>query len=50
MGRFPPHFIDDLKAQADIVQVVQDVVPLKKAGSTYKACARSTTRRPPRSM
>ena len=36
MGRFPPHFIDDLKAQADIVQVVQDVVPLKKAGSTYK--------------
>ena len=36
MGRFPPHFIDDLKAHADIVQVVQDVVPLKKAGSTYK--------------
>ena len=36
MGRFPAHFIDDLKAHADIVQVVQDVVPLKKAGSTYK--------------
>ena len=36
MGRFPPHFIDDLKTHADIVQVVQDVVPLKKAGSTYK--------------
>lgn len=36
MGRFPPQFVDDLKAQADIVQVVQDVVPLKKAGSTYK--------------
>ena len=36
MARFPPHFIDDLKAHADIVQVVQDVVPLKKAGSTYK--------------
>ena len=36
MGRFPPSFIDDLKAQADIVQVVQDAVPLKKAGSSYK--------------
>ena len=36
MGRFPPGFIDDLKALADIVQVVQDVVPLKQAGSTYK--------------
>ena len=36
MARFPPGFIDDLKAQADIVQVVQDVVPLKQAGSTFK--------------
>lgn len=36
MGRFPPGFIDELKAQADIVQVIQDVVPLKQAGSTYK--------------
>ena len=36
MGRFPPNFVDDLKAQADIVQVVQDSVPLKKAGSSYK--------------
>ena len=36
MGRFPPHFVEDLKAHADIVQVVQDAVPLRKAGSTYK--------------
>ena len=36
MGKFPPTFIDDLKAQADIVQVVQDSVPLKKAGASYK--------------
>ena len=36
MGRFPPHFVEDLKAHADIVQVVQDSVPLKKTGSTYK--------------
>ena len=36
MARFPPGFIDDLRAQADIVQVVQDVVPLKQAGSTFK--------------
>ena len=36
MGLFPQSFIDDLKAQADIVQVVQDHVPLKKAGNSYK--------------
>ncbi len=36
MARFSPGFIDDLKAQADIVLVVQDVVTLKQAGSTYK--------------
>lgn len=36
MARFPPGFIDDLKAQADVVQVIQEVVPLKQAGSTFK--------------
>lgn len=36
MGLFPQSFIDDLKMQADIVQVVQDYVPLKRAGSSYK--------------
>ena len=36
MARFPPGFIDDLKAQADIVQVIQDVVRLKQAGGTFK--------------
>ena len=36
MARFPPGFIDDLKAQADIVQVIQDAVPLKQAGGTFK--------------
>lgn len=36
MGRFPQGFVDDLKTQADIVQVVQDYVPLKKAGATFK--------------
>ena len=36
MARFPPGFIDELKAHADIVQVIQDAVPLKQAGSTFK--------------
>ena len=36
MARFPPGFIDDLKTQADIVQVIQEVVPLKQAGATFK--------------
>ncbi len=36
MALFPQAFIDDLKAQTDIVGVIGDVVPLKKAGSTWK--------------
>ena len=36
MGLFPQQFIDDLKLQANIVQVVQEYVPLKRAGTTYK--------------
>ncbi|MBI2834097.1 MAG: DNA primase, partial [Acidobacteria bacterium] len=36
MGLFPQSFIDDLRTQADIVQVVQDYVPLKRAGASYK--------------
>jgi DNA primase len=33
---FPQRFIDDLRLQANIVQVVQEYVPLKRAGRTYK--------------
>ena len=36
MGLFPQSFIDDLKSQADIVQVVQGYVPLRKAGTSYQ--------------
>jgi DNA primase len=36
MALFPQQFIDDLRLQANIVQVVQEYVPLKRAGSTYK--------------
>src|SRR5258707_7108762 len=36
MGLFPQQFIDDLRMQANIVQAVQEYVPLKKAGTTYK--------------
>jgi DNA primase len=33
---FPQTFIDDLRLQVNIVQVVQEFVQLKKAGRTYK--------------
>jgi DNA primase len=33
---FPQSFIDDLRLQADIVQVIQDYVSLKRAGASYK--------------
>ena len=36
MGLFPQRFIDDLRLQANIVQVVQEYVPLKRVGNTYK--------------
>jgi DNA primase len=36
MPLFPQSFIDDLRLQADIVQVVQDHVPLRRTGATYK--------------
>src|ERR1700681_400169 len=35
-GLFPQSFVDDLRTHANIVQVVQEYVPLKKAGRTYK--------------
>ena len=36
MSLFPAAFIDDLKSHADIVQVVQERVPLRRAGTSYK--------------
>ncbi len=36
MGRFPQQFIDDLRMQANILQIIQEYVPLKRAGSKYK--------------
>ena len=37
-GRITRQFIDDLLARADIVEVVESRVPLKKAGKNYQAC------------
>jgi DNA primase len=36
MALFPASFIDDLKSRADIVQIVQERVPLKRSGVTWK--------------
>ncbi|HKT79320.1 MAG TPA: DNA primase [Vicinamibacterales bacterium] len=36
MGLFPQQFIDDLKLQANIVQVIQEYVPLRAAGTNYR--------------
>jgi DNA primase len=37
-GRIPQHFIDELIARADIVEVIGSRVTLKKQGKEYKAC------------
>jgi DNA primase len=36
MPLFPTSFVDDLKSHVDIVQVVQERVPLRKSGATWK--------------
>jgi len=36
MSLFPPTFIDDLRSRADIVRIVQEYVPLRKTGNTWK--------------
>jgi DNA primase len=36
MALFPATFIDDLKSHADIVQIVQERVPLRQSGATLK--------------
>ena len=37
-GRIPKQFIDEVLLRADIVDVIDARVPLKKAGKDYKAC------------
>jgi DNA primase len=37
-GRIPQHFIDELIARTDIIEVIGSRVPLKRAGREYKAC------------
>ena len=36
MALFPQSFLDDLKTQTDIVSIISEVMPLKKAGATLK--------------
>ena len=36
MPLFPSTFVDDLKSSVDIVQVVQERVPLRRSGATWK--------------
>ena len=38
MAMIPEHFIDELLARTDIVEVINQRVPLKKAGREYTAC------------
>lgn len=37
-GKIPQTFIDDLLSRADIVEVINQRVPLKRTGPEYKAC------------
>ena len=37
-GRIPQHFIDELVARTDIIEVIGSRVQLKNAGREYKAC------------
>lgn len=46
-GLIPRQFIDDLLARADIVELVESRVPLKKAGKNYQACCPFHTEKSP---
>ena len=37
-GRISQHFIDDLLARTDVVDVIDSLLPLKKKGANYSAC------------
>ena len=37
-GRIPQHFIDELLARTDIVDLIDGFVPLKKGGKDFQAC------------
>ncbi|MEO1846867.1 MAG: CHC2 zinc finger domain-containing protein, partial [Pseudomonadota bacterium] len=37
-GKIPREFIDELLARIDIVEVIDQRVPLKKGGKDFKAC------------
>ncbi len=47
MALFPQSFLDDLKAQTDIVAVIGDVTPLRKAGATWKGLCPFHTEKTP---
>ena len=46
-GAIPQHFIDDLLARADIVEIIGRRVPLKKAGREFQACCPFHTEKTP---
>ncbi|MDO7086497.1 DNA primase [Pseudocolwellia sp. AS88] len=46
-GMIPKQFIDDLLARADIVELIDSRVPLKKAGKNYQACCPFHTEKSP---
>lgn len=46
-GMIPRQFIDDLLARADIVEIIDARVPLKKAGKNYQACCPFHTEKSP---
>lgn len=38
MSRIPQHFIDELLSRIDIVELIEERLPLKKTGKDYSAC------------
>ncbi len=46
-GAIPQHFIDELLARADIVDIIGRRIPLKKAGREFQACCPFHTEKTP---
>ncbi len=45
--RFPPGFVDEVRRKNDIVEVISEYIPLKRAGKNYKALCPFHTEKTP---
>src|SRR3990172_2612535 len=46
-GNFPPHLLDEIRSRVDLVDLISEYVPLKRAGENWKARCPFHAEKPP---